>query len=97
MPASCTSHAKDTPVASSTRRVARVISGPVPSPGISVTRCDIDPLSNSIELVPVIHCSQVECGLPVEAAEDRFRRRGDAPHDRRQTNKEGGSESKKKR
>ena len=36
-PASCTSHWNATPVASSTRRVASAISGPVPSPGIRVT------------------------------------------------------------
>src|SRR6187431_384179 len=38
-PAGSMSHSKSTPVASSTRRVASVSSGPVPSPGISVTRC----------------------------------------------------------
>src|SRR4051812_19299741 len=38
-PAGWTSQSKSTPVASSTRRVASVSSGPVPSPGISVTRC----------------------------------------------------------
>ena len=37
-PACRTSHSNGTPVASSTRRVASVSSGPVPSPGISVTR-----------------------------------------------------------
>ena len=36
-PASRTSHVNATPVASSTRRVASVSSGPVPSPGTSVT------------------------------------------------------------
>ena len=36
-PASRTSHVNETPVASSTRRVASVSSGPVPSPGTSVT------------------------------------------------------------
>ena len=40
-PASFTSQSKETPVASSTRRVASVSSGPVPSPGIRVTACDI--------------------------------------------------------
>src|SRR3954464_6842248 len=40
-PASCTSHSNATPVASRTRRVASVSSGPVPSPGINVTRCAI--------------------------------------------------------
>src|SRR5689334_18720206 len=38
-PASRTSHSNSTPVPSSTRRVASVSSGPVPSPGMSVTRC----------------------------------------------------------
>src|SRR5947208_1870786 len=38
-PASCRSQSNSTPVASSTRRVASVSSGPVPSPGMSVTRC----------------------------------------------------------
>src|SRR5919108_56512 len=38
-PASWTSHSSPTPVASRTRRVASVSSGPVPSPGISVTSC----------------------------------------------------------
>src|SRR5262245_17054909 len=37
-PASRTSQSKSTPVASRTRRVASVSSGPVPSPGMSVTR-----------------------------------------------------------
>src|SRR4051794_22766284 len=40
-PAGRTSHSNSTPVASRTRRVASVSSGPVPSPGISVTRCGI--------------------------------------------------------
>src|SRR5262245_27563027 len=39
LPACFTSQAKSTPVASRTRRVASVSSGPVPSPGMSVTRC----------------------------------------------------------
>src|SRR5881409_4058926 len=38
-PASRTSQSNSTPVASRTRRVASVNSGPVPSPGIRVTRC----------------------------------------------------------
>src|SRR3954463_6489738 len=38
-PASRTSQSNSTPVASRTRRVASVSSGPVPSPGMSVTRC----------------------------------------------------------
>src|SRR5215210_5924802 len=38
-PASRTSQSNSTPVASSTRRVASVSSGPVPSPGMSVTWC----------------------------------------------------------
>ena len=38
-PASWTSQSSSTPVASRTRRVASAISGPVPSPGMSVTRC----------------------------------------------------------
>src|SRR5206468_1223593 len=38
LPACWTSQSNSTPVASSTRRVASVSSGPVPSPGISVTR-----------------------------------------------------------
>src|SRR5690242_18803184 len=42
-PASCICQRNSTPVASSTRRVASVISGPVPSPGISVTSYDIVP------------------------------------------------------
>ena len=37
-PAGWTSHSNSTPVASSTRRVASVSSGPMPSPGMSVTR-----------------------------------------------------------
>ena len=37
-PASCQSHSNSTPVASSTRRTASDISGPVPSPGMKVTR-----------------------------------------------------------
>src|SRR6185312_12061170 len=37
-PASCTSQSKLAPDASSTRLVASAISGPVPSPGMSVTR-----------------------------------------------------------
>src|SRR2546426_6338195 len=40
-PASTTSHSRTTPEASSTRRVASASSGPMPSPGISVTRWDI--------------------------------------------------------
>ena len=40
-PACWTSQSNATPVASSTRRVASVSSGPVPSPGMSVTRCAI--------------------------------------------------------
>src|SRR5205823_2030319 len=39
VPASWTSQSKSTPVASSTRRVASASSGPVPSPGMSITRC----------------------------------------------------------
>src|ERR687896_208097 len=39
MPASWKSHSNSTPVASSTRRVASASSGPVPSPGMKVTRC----------------------------------------------------------
>src|SRR5436305_13163420 len=38
VPACCTSQSNSTPVASRTRRVASVSSGPVPSPGIKVTR-----------------------------------------------------------
>jgi hypothetical protein len=38
-PASRTSQSKSTPVASRTRLVASAISGPVPSPGMNVTRC----------------------------------------------------------
>src|SRR5688572_4070078 len=41
MPASWKSHSNSTPVASSTRRVASASSGPVPSPGMKVTRCVI--------------------------------------------------------
>jgi hypothetical protein len=37
VPACCTSQENGTPVASSTRRVASVSSGPTPSPGINVT------------------------------------------------------------
>src|SRR5919109_5501392 len=37
-PACCTSQSNSTPVASRTRRVASVSSGPVPSPGMRVTR-----------------------------------------------------------
>src|SRR3954454_10100242 len=40
-PAWRTSHSKSTPVASRTRRVASVSSGPVPSPGMRTTRCAI--------------------------------------------------------
>src|SRR5205809_2804371 len=39
MPISWTSHSILTPVASIARRVASTISGPVPSPGMSVMRC----------------------------------------------------------
>jgi hypothetical protein len=39
VPACWTSQSNSTPVASRTRRVASVSSGPVPSPGMSVTRC----------------------------------------------------------
>src|SRR6266540_2899088 len=38
-PASSTAHSNPTPVASMTRRVASETSGPMPSPGIRVTRC----------------------------------------------------------
>jgi len=38
-PAFWTSHSNSTPVASRTRRVASLTSGPTPSPGIKVTRC----------------------------------------------------------
>src|SRR5438128_2374219 len=38
-PISCRSHSIGTPVASTARRVASTISGPVPSPGMSVMRC----------------------------------------------------------
>ena len=38
-PASSTTHSIGTPVASRTRRVASETSGPMPSPGMSVTRC----------------------------------------------------------
>ena len=41
VPACWTSQSNSTPVASSTRRVASASSGPVPSPGIRVTRCAI--------------------------------------------------------
>src|SRR6185312_11716163 len=40
-PASRTSQSNSTPVASRTRRVASVSSGPVPSPGMRTTRCAI--------------------------------------------------------
>src|SRR3954451_9050753 len=40
-PASRTSHSNSTPVASRTRRVASVSSGPVPSPGMRTTLCVI--------------------------------------------------------
>src|SRR4029079_7575186 len=40
-PASRTSHSRSTPVASRTRRVASVSSGPVPSPGMRTTLCAI--------------------------------------------------------
>src|SRR5829696_2639418 len=46
-PASWKSQSNSTPVASSTRRVASASSGPVPSPGIKVTRCDTAVLSVS--------------------------------------------------
>src|SRR3954451_18860475 len=39
MPASWKSHSNSTPVASNTRLVASASSGPVPSPGMKVTRC----------------------------------------------------------
>src|SRR6185437_4080447 len=42
-PASRTSHSNSTPVASRTRRVASVNSGPVPSPGMSTTRWATEP------------------------------------------------------
>jgi hypothetical protein len=38
-PASSTTHSIGTPVASSTRRVASETSGPMPSPGMRVTKC----------------------------------------------------------
>src|SRR2546430_2111210 len=38
-PACCTSQSNSTPVASRTRRVASVSSGPVPSPGVNVASC----------------------------------------------------------
>ena len=38
-PASCTSHSTSTPVAATTSRAASATSGPIPSPGTSVTRC----------------------------------------------------------
>src|SRR5712691_7667103 len=45
VPASCTSQSNATPVASMTRRVASVSSGPVPSPGMRTTRCATAPES----------------------------------------------------
>src|SRR5439155_14091324 len=45
VPASCTSQSNSTPVASRTRRVASVSSGPVPSPGMRTTRCATGPES----------------------------------------------------
>src|SRR5439155_5370341 len=42
-PASPTSHSSSTPVASRTRRVASVSSGPVPSPGMRTTLCATTP------------------------------------------------------
>src|SRR2546423_2479607 len=42
-PASRTSHSSSTPVASRTRRVASVSSGPVPSPGMRTTLCATAP------------------------------------------------------
>src|SRR3954453_14063018 len=42
-PASRTSHSSSTPVASRTRRVASVSSGPVPSPGMRTTLCATRP------------------------------------------------------
>src|SRR5213080_2500869 len=42
-PASRTSHSSSAPVASRTRRVASVSSGPVPSPGMRTTRCATTP------------------------------------------------------
>src|SRR5437879_9510517 len=44
-PASCTSQSNSTPVASMTRRVASVSSGPGPSPGMRTTRCATGPES----------------------------------------------------
>src|SRR5690348_1733778 len=44
-PASRTSQSNSTPVASRTRRVASVSSGPVPSPGMSTTRWATEPES----------------------------------------------------
>ncbi len=38
-PASAISHSMSTPVASTTRRIAVVSSGPIPSPGMRVTVC----------------------------------------------------------
>src|SRR6266705_1615223 len=45
VPASCTSQSNSTPVASRTRRVASVSSGPVPSPGMRTTRWATGPES----------------------------------------------------
>src|SRR5215218_3171212 len=45
LPASWTSQSNSTPLASSTRRVASASSGPVPSPGMKVTRWVNGPLS----------------------------------------------------
>src|SRR5215207_4577889 len=49
MPAGCSSHSNSTPVASSTRRFASANSGPVPSPGISVTVCAMTSFSKLVQ------------------------------------------------
>src|SRR5213592_3485091 len=60
VPACSTSQSNATPVASSTRRVASVSSGPVPSPGISVTRCATGPDSTGVSLSSVrVHSSRM--------------------------------------
>src|SRR4051794_36205115 len=53
VPACWMSHSNSTPVASRTRRVASVSSGPVPSPGIRVTRCATGLDSTGVSCAPV--------------------------------------------
>src|SRR5437899_3175880 len=60
-PARCTSQSNSTPVASRTRTVASHISGPTPSPGMSVTACFVNPLNAAVrEPLPVFEVVGVD-------------------------------------